>query len=155
MKSGKILILFMTQFGSLTESLKSLYKRLKALKDLKTQFVLQKKEERLVLESLGGTLTSNKTEYLSKGFKLNLRLGEYLARLKSKAKGHRGHLPRYTENLFGVVILDLGILTLGLLHLLYQIVNYLGMCLQASSLGLQMYLQSSLQKVRSYVRTKN
>ena len=130
MKSGKILTLFMMQFGFLMEYLKSLFKGLKALKDLKTQFVLRKKEERLVLESLGGTLTSNKMEYLSKGFKLSLRLGEYLARLKSKVKGRRDHLPRYTENLFGVVILDLGILTLGLLHLLYQIVNYLVMCLQ-------------------------
>jgi ribonucleoside-diphosphate reductase alpha chain len=53
MKNGKVQTLFMTVYGSLMESWKSLYNELKAYEALKTRLGQLRKEERLALGVLG------------------------------------------------------------------------------------------------------
>ena len=66
MKNGKILILYMTPFGFLTELWKNLFKEPKVLEDSKTLYDLHRKGEHWAWESSVGIHISKRKVFLSR-----------------------------------------------------------------------------------------
>ena len=142
----------MTPLSFLMELWKNLFNEPKVSLDLKTQYDLHKKGEHWAWECLDGTHTYKKREFLSKVYYLNLKLGKSFRKSKLKAKEHRWILLRLMENLYGVLALACGILIFALSLLLLAIVSLVVMFLRGLSLGLLMFLPSSQQKERLYVK---
>ena len=152
MKSGKTLTLYMTPRSFLTELWRSLFNEPKVSLDSKTQYDLHKKGEHWAWEYSDGTRTYKRKEFLSKVYYLNLKLGRSFRKSKLKAKEHQWILLRLMENLYGVLALACGILIFVLSLLLLVTVSLVAMFLQVLSLGLLMFLPSSQQKERLYVK---
>ena len=81
MKNGKIQTLYKILYGFLMGSWKSLYKRRKGLRDLKTQFDQQLKEELSDSVSSVGILIYRKKASRLRDYLLNMKPGEYLVKL--------------------------------------------------------------------------
>ena len=154
MKNGKILILYMTPFGFLTELWKNLFREPKDLEDSKTLYDLHRKGGLWAWEYLDGIPTYKRKVFLSKVYSLSLKLGRYFHKLKSKAKGLLGHLLKYTVNLFGALVLGCVTLILGLLLLLSVIVSSPAMFLLELNRGLRTSSPSNRLKVHSLEKTR-
>ena len=146
MKNGKILILYMTPFGFLTELWRNLFKEPKVLEDSKTLYDLHRKGEHWAWESLDGIRTYKRKVFLSRVYLHSLKLGRFFRKSKLKVKEPLEHLLKFMANLFGVLVLACVILIFVLSLLLSVIVSYPVMLVLGLSRGRQTYLLSSLLK---------
>ena len=154
MKNGKILILYMTPFGFLTELWRNLFREPKVLEDSKTLYDLHRKGEHWAWESLDGIRTYKRKVFLSKVYSLSLKLGRFFRKSKLKVKEPLERLLRFTANLFGVLVLACVILIFGLSLLLSVIVSSPAMFLLELNRGLRMSLLSNRLKERLLEKTQ-
>ena len=154
MKSGKILILYMTPFGFLMELWRNLFREPKVLEDSKTLYDLHKKGEHWAWESLDGIRTYKRKVFLSKVYLLSLKLGRFFRKSKLKVKEPLERLLRFMANLFGVLVLGCVILIFGLSLLLSVIVSFPAMFLLELNRGLRMSLLSNRLKERLSEKTQ-
>jgi hypothetical protein len=130
MKNGKTPTSSMTQYGSSTESWKSLYREQKDCVDLKTQLDPQQKADLLASAYLAGIHTCRKKGCRSKGCWHSMKQEKYFHRLKLKVKEQVMRWRKYMESHFGVLVLGYVILIFALSLLLYLIPSFLVMFLQ-------------------------
>src|SRR5210317_45461 len=144
--NGKIQILFMTLYGSLTEYLKSLYRKLKVRSALRMLYVQLKKAEPLVLAYLDGTHIFKRKEYHLKGYFLSMKQEKYFHRLRLNQRERAWIWLNILVSLCGVLARACVTLIFALSLLLLAIVSCLATLAPVLSLGLLIFLLSSLLK---------
>src|SRR6056300_226516 len=144
--NGKIRILFTTLYGSLMEYSKSLYRKLKVRSALKMLYVQLKKVEPLVLAYLDGTRIFKKKEYRLKDYFLSMKQEKYSHRLRLNQRERAWIWLNILVSLCGVLVRACVTLIFALSLLLLAIVSCLVTLAPALSLGLLIFLLSSLLK---------